>query len=244
MSFDSRKKVFNSPAVTAEARQIDRLGLPVAFSGDVLESAHGFDVPSKGVVVVSLVGEHDDCAQLSKEFTSGLRFMLITGSEDERQRLAGEIDTGIEFRVSSPLGLAECPCFRASRVATGILMNLDVGGVDDLETIRAMPADVNFEQLCKDIPLRPAQVETIDAIPFAETLRELVPLASSDQNPPDAVESFSNIGGFTAFFTNVRFAFERIKLIFLGSGRARPASSRQDISWSIFIRASLCISYT
>ena len=196
------------------------------------------------IVVVALVGEHDESPQLSKEFAGGLEFMLVARPQHEREHLAGEIDASVELRVPAALGFAQSPCFRASRMAAGILVNLDMGGVDDFETVRSMLADMKFQQIREDTALRPSQVESVNAVPFAKAPGKLVPLASGDQNPPDSVESFSKIGGFAAFFTNVRFPFAGVKLIFLGSRRARPALRRQDISWSPFIRADRWFSIT
>jgi hypothetical protein len=60
-------------------------------------------------------------------------------------------------------------------------------------------------------------MEPVNAVGFPESLRQLIPLGTRDQDPPDAVESFAKIGRLTALFANVRFAFERVKLIFLGA---------------------------
>jgi hypothetical protein len=58
----------------------------------------------------------------------------------------------------------------------------------------------------------------------------LVPLAAGDENPPDAAQRFEKIGRRTAFFTNVRLALARVKLIFLRAQTARPASLSQKSS--------------
>ena len=103
-------------------------------------------------------------------------------------------------------------------------MDLDVSGVDDFEGAAAMPTRMQGEQIGEDALLGPAQVETVDAVPLAVSSGKLVPHASGDQYPPDAIQSFSKIGRLAAFFTNVRFALPLVKLIFLGARTALPAS--------------------
>jgi len=93
-------------------------------------------------------------------------------------------------------------------------MDLDVGGVDDFEGPASMPAGMQGEQLGEDALSRPAQVKAVNAVPPSISAGELVPHASGDQDPPDAIQSFSKIGRLAAFFTNVRFALPLLKLIF------------------------------
>ena len=100
---------------------------------------------------------------------------------------------------------------------TGVLVDLDMGCIDDFETVPAVPPHVAFQQRGKDALLRPAQMKAVNAVPLPEARRELVPLAASDQDPPDPIESFSKIGGLAALFANVRSGLGRVKLIFLGA---------------------------
>lgn len=89
-------------------------------------------------------------------------------------------------------------------MTAGILVNLDEAGVDDLETIIAVPFGMAGEKRGEDALFRPTQMKAVNAVPLSEAGWKLVPLAAGDENPPDPVESFSKIGGFAALFENVR----------------------------------------
>ena len=96
-------------------------------------------------------------------------------------------------------------------------MNLDEAGVDDLEAVVSVLFGMAGKEIGEDSFLRPAQVKVINTIPFPEVERELVPLAAGDKDPPNTIESFSKIGGFSSLFSNVRSRLGRVKLIFLGA---------------------------
>jgi hypothetical protein len=60
-------------------------------------------------------------------------------------------------------------------------------------------------------------MKAIHAIPLSVALRELVPLRTSHQDPPDSVEGLIKISRFSAFSRTARFSLLRFKLIFLGA---------------------------
>lgn len=79
-----------------------------------------------------------------------------------------------------------------------VLMDLDVGRVDHLQRAGVFcPGDLG-EQAREDSPSGPAKMESIDAVPFAKPLWQLVPDASRDKDPPDTIQSFPNVSGATA----------------------------------------------
>src|SRR5690606_31479917 len=132
----------------------------------------------------------------------------------QRQRLALEVDAGVDLGVPASLALSKSPFFRSLPVAASVLMDLDEAGVDDLETVVPVLLGVAGEQRGEDSLLRPAQMKAVNAVPFPAARRELVPLAAGDQNPPDPIECFSKIGRLSALFENVRSRLGRVKLIF------------------------------
>ena len=87
-------------------------------------------------------------------------------------------------------------------MAARVLVGLEVCGVGHLELIgfdRFGFGNGSFKQPGEDPALRPPEVETIDAVPFSKALRQLVPDRAGDENPPDAVQSFSKIGRLPPF---------------------------------------------
>ena len=126
--------------------------------------------------------------------------MFVSGPEQQEQSLAVAVHTGVELRIAAALRLPKRPLFSRLRMPAGILMDLDVSGVDHLERAGFLLLRMDRQQLAEDAPARPAQVESIDAVPFSISLGKLVPDASRDEDPPDPVQSFSKIGRMTALF--------------------------------------------
>ena len=73
-------------------------------------------------------------------------------------------------------------------------MDLDVCGVDYLERARFLLFHVDRQEFAENAPASPAQVESINAVPFSVSFGKLIPDASGYKNPPDSVPSFSKIG--------------------------------------------------
>lgn len=102
-------------------------------------------------------------------------------------------------------------------MSTGILMDLDVGRIDHLEHASLAFTNMDAQQLAEDSAVRPAKMKPVDTVPLSISFWKLIPNAAGDENPPDAIQSFSNISRRTALFQNVRFFLPGVKLIFLGS---------------------------
>ena len=86
---------------------------------------------------------------------------------------------------------------------TRVLMNLDVSRIDDLSAIISVLLDMFLEEFSKEVSMSPAKVKSIDRIPLAILLRELIPLAPSDHDPPNPIEGFSEIRWFSSSPKNV-----------------------------------------
>ena len=169
------------------------------------------------VVVISPVAQDHDARDVAEKIARGPGLVLVARPQQQRQCLALEVDAGVDLRVPASLALSKSPFFRSLHVAASVLMDLDEAGVDDLETVVPVLLGVAGEQRGEDSLLRPAQMKAVNAVPFPEARRELVPLAAGDQNPPDPIECFSKIGRLSALFVNVRSRLGRVKLIFLGA---------------------------
>src|SRR5690606_10591210 len=100
------------------------------------------------------------------------------------------VDAGVELGVPAALGLSKSPRFRGLRMPAGVLVDLDVGGIDNFEAVLAVPLHMKVQQLGENTALCPTEMEAVDAVGFPEPLRQLIPLAAGDEDPPNAVESF------------------------------------------------------
>ena len=77
-------------------------------------------------------------------------------------------------------------------MTTSVLVNLDVGGIQNLEhTVPGMFPDLLFKTRYEDPPLDPSPERLVYAVPLAVFLRQLIPLCSRDEYPPDAIQSVS-----------------------------------------------------
>jgi hypothetical protein len=84
----------------------------------------------------------------------------------------------VQLRIPATLGISKCPAFRGLRVAAGILMDLDVNGIDRLEWAPVALAGQSSEKLMEASAMGRSQVETLDAVPLAIFPRNLVPDAT------------------------------------------------------------------
>ena len=140
---------------------------------------------------------------------------FVARDQPHPDQLPAPVGDRAQLRVSSSLGLAKALCFGVSTEVAGVLVDLDVGRINDLELVPVTQPDRLPEQGVEDPLLRPPQVEAIDGVPLSVALGELVPLAPGHKNPPDPTQRFEKIGGRTALFQNVRLPAPGVKLIFL-----------------------------
>jgi hypothetical protein len=230
MTFDPNKEILDQMSVPPEFDQIKHFFLATLAPRNVRHSTSGMDMIPQGIAVIPFVRENDRPPDVADQPGRGFGVMLISRPEHQRKGFSPPVDARAELRVPPALGFPKCPGNSVLRMPARILMDLDVGGVDDFEGPASMPAGMQDEQVGENALPGPAQVEAVDAVPLAIPGGKLIPHASGDQNPPDAIQSFSKIGRLAAFFTNVRFALPLLKLIFLGARKARPASGMRMIS--------------
>ena len=82
-------------------------------------------------------------------------------------------------------------------------MNLDVSRINDLATVVTMSLDMFLEELPEDIAVSPTEMKTVNGITFPILLRELIPLAPGDHDPPNSIQCFSEIRWFSSSPKNV-----------------------------------------
>ena len=98
------------------------------------------------------------------------------------------------------------PC---NRTHLRILMNLHMGAIDDLKLIGVPCFGTQFEHASEHSSVCPSEVKTINSVSFAVYCRQLIPLRSCDQYPPDATQSFEKISRLAASFFKWRIQYAK-----------------------------------
>lgn len=166
------------------------------------------------VAVVAAIRQNDQATDLAQHLRGAPHVRFVAGDQLEIDQLAPAVSHRVELVIAAPFGFSKFLLFRGLGEVAGVLVDFDVGGVDDLELVRIRREHGRFDHQLEDSALGPAVVEAVDAVPLTVAFGKLVPLAAGDKNPPDAAQRFEKISRRTALFINVRLAFARVKLIF------------------------------
>lgn len=214
------REILYHPAIPSDLGDIEYFVRPALLRRDDWDPSGGINLAPELVTVISAVGENDLASYVLEHIQRRENLTFIAGPEQKEYRFSASVDADMKFRVPASLGLSKAPVHSGLRMAACVLVNLDMSGVDHLERTCILFGSMNGQQLVKDPFVSPAQVESINAVPFSISLRKLVPDTAGNQDPPDPIQSFSKIGGRHTFFQNVRFNPPRVKLIVLGLRRA------------------------
>ncbi|MBB5349886.1 hypothetical protein HNR46_000107 [Haloferula luteola] len=132
-----------------------------------------------------------------------LQVRLAAWHKLEVDQLASAFGNRVEPGVSSAFGLAEALLLRGSGEVASALMDLRVGGVDDLQLIDRCRRTCRFlDHPFEQAAFGPSVVEAVDALPLAILRGEWVPLATRYEDPPDVAKRFEKIGQKAAFNLN------------------------------------------
>ncbi len=75
-----------------------------------------------------------------------------------------------------------------------------MSGINDFERAAVPSLREVAKQFVEDSLVGPPEMKPVNAVPFAILLGKLIPHAGGDENPPDAIQSFSKIGRRPASF--------------------------------------------
>ena len=188
--------------------------LPVGSSRDDRHSATCDHLVSQSVRIIPLSAGTTFLRTSPRTSMALFKSGSLPGTSRTPISFPRPLATAPSFGFLPPLVLAEALCLRVSTEVAGVLVDLDVGRVDDLEPVPVTQPDRLPEQRVEDPLLRPPPMEAIDGVPLSVALGELVPLAPGHKNPPDPTQRFEKIGGRTALFQNARPPAPGVKLIF------------------------------
>jgi len=213
----------------AHLLHIERLGLAVAAARNVRDASHGRDMSADRVAVVTTVRQYHQAGYVPQNLDGTLHVGLIAGNQLQADQPASAIGHGTELGVPAAFCFSQALLLSGLTKMAGILVHLDVTGVDDFQLVWLRGSRRPGHQPPEHSPFGPATVEAVDAVPLAVAHRQLIPLTSGDEYPPDSTQSFEKIRRWTAPFTNVRSGPGLIELIFLRARKARPATLPQSL---------------
>jgi len=193
------EETLNHIATFSNAIEVGHLGFSILAPWNVWAASTIKNGRPQRIAIIALVSKDHLSCHVTKDSKCCGNVGLIAWHQVKGQRFSFPVGDGGELRVSSSLCLAKALVFRGFMEVTSILMNFDVGGIDHLATIRTNPSNVNLEQLREDSLLGPAKMEAVNRIPFPIPLWQLVPLRTSQQDPPNAIQSFTKIGRLASF---------------------------------------------
>src|SRR5690606_19769292 len=162
----------------------------IRFWRDDRDAAAVLDIQSDRVAVVGLVGEHEAAIDESAYGIHGAdAVMLVAADKPHAQREADHVDRGGNLGVAASLGLSKFLPVSGKRMLRGVLMRLDVRGVEHHRNREAAVA--TGDPLEDPIPhsgLAPSAEASPHAVVLAASAGELVPHRSGAEYPPDPVK--------------------------------------------------------